>query len=245
MNKVEIFLKRHSSTILTVVGAGGVVATSVLAVKATPKALTLLEEAKNEKGDKLTTTEVIAVAWKPYIPAIVTGVSTIACIFGANYLSTKNQASLMSAYALLDSSYKEYRNKVNELYGEDADEKVKQEIAVSKMEKGIKIEDGKQLFFDHQSMQFFESTMEEVLNAERAFMEMLNERGYGYINEYYDLLGIPNVEFGWQLCWWAVEDNDPWNCHELEFMYYTATKNDGTTCCIIDTNMPPTIDRIL
>lgn len=245
MNKVEIFLKRHSSTILTVVGAGGVVATSVLAVKATPKALTLLEEAKNEKGDKLTTTEVIAVAWKPYIPAIVTGVSTIACIFGANYLSIKNQASLMSAYALLDSSYKEYRNKVNELYGEDADEKVKQEMVTSRIEQGFKATEGKQLFFDHQSMQFFESTMEDVLNAEQAFMEILNERGYACINEYYDLLGIPHAEFGWQLCWWAVEENDPWNCHELEFMYYTATKNDGSTCCIIDTNMPPTIDRIL
>ena len=54
MNKLlrssKLFLKRNSSTILTVVGATGVIATSVMAVKATPKALTMIEKAKEEKG---------------------------------------------------------------------------------------------------------------------------------------------------------------------------------------------------
>lgn len=244
MNRVELFLKKHSSTILTVIGAGGVIGTSVLAVRATPKALELIKKASEEKGEKLTKMETVKIAWKPYVPAIVTGASTIACIFGANYFNSKNQASLMSAYALLDRSYKEYQNKVNEVYGEDADANVKQEIALSKMDDTIP-SDGKQLFFDQHSMHFFESTFDEVHAAEEVFLEILNYRGYASVNEFYDLLGIPHVEFGWQLCWWALEQNDPWRCNELEFIHYTARRTDGATCCIIDTTMSPTMDNIL
>ena len=159
MNKAQMFLKNNSSTILTVIGAGGVVATTVLAVKATPKALILLQNAEYEKGDKLTPLEVVKTAWKPYIPAVIAGASTMACIFGANHLSTKRQASLMSAYALLDSSYKEYKNKVKELYGEDADNNVKRVIAKDTYDDDIVIGENKLLFFDYQSHQFFESTM--------------------------------------------------------------------------------------
>lgn len=245
MNKTQYFLKKHSSTILTVVGSTGVVATAVLAVKATPKALVLLDEAKKEKGEDLTPMEAVKVAWKPYIPAAITGFSTIACIFGANYLNVKNQASLMSAYALLDSSYKEYRNKVVELHGEEADTNVKHEIVKAKYN-GEEIDDpDKMLFFDYYSMHFFESTMDNVLRAESEFLKMLEYRTYACINEYYDILALPHVEFGYQLGWFASESNDPYNCEELEFNYETCKMADGTECCIITTNMPPTADYIL
>ena len=106
------FLRRNSSTILTCVGAVGVVATSVMAVKATPKAMTLLENAKAEKGEDLTKLEKVKVAGPAYIPTVITGVGTLACIFGANIISKHQQATLMSAYALIDNSYREYREKV-------------------------------------------------------------------------------------------------------------------------------------
>ena len=63
--------------------------------------------------------EIVKVAWKCYIPATVVGLSTVACILGANYLSERKQASLMSAYALLEQAYKEYRQKVQTTYGDD------------------------------------------------------------------------------------------------------------------------------
>ena len=109
--KSKVFLKKNGSTILTVAGGVGVVATSVMAVKATPKALYLLEQAKEEKGKELTKFEVVQVAGPVYIPSIIMGISTIACIFGANALNKRQQAALMSAYALLDNSYKEYYEK--------------------------------------------------------------------------------------------------------------------------------------
>ena len=132
LSKSAILVKRSAPTILTIIGSIGVVATAVIAVKVTPKATKLLEQAKEEKGEELTKFEVIKVAGPSYIPAAVTGVATIACIFGANVLNKKKQAAIMSAYALLDNSYKEYRNKATKLFGEDADRRIKEEIAKSK-----------------------------------------------------------------------------------------------------------------
>ena len=99
----KLFFKRNGSFILTCIGAVGVVATSVTAVKATPKAIKLIEKREQEKGEKLTVLETIKVAGPAYIPSLAIGVSTIACIFGANGLNKKQQASIMRAYALLDT----------------------------------------------------------------------------------------------------------------------------------------------
>ena len=85
--KPNAYLKCNSATILTCLGAVGVVVTVVTAVKATPKALTLMEEAKEEKGEELTKMEVVKAAGPAYIPAVVFGAATITCIFGANVLN--------------------------------------------------------------------------------------------------------------------------------------------------------------
>lgn len=244
MNKTGLFLRKHSSTILTVIGAGGVVATAVLSVKATPKALQLLEEEKQKKGDELTPVEVVKAAWKPYIPAAIMGASTIACIFGANYLNTRNQASLMSAYALLDSSYKEYQNKVKEINGEKEERNIKNEIANSKFKDNYKLTEGKDLFFDWNSATFFESTLNEVANAEREFLIEFEAKGYACMNEYYEKIGIPPTNFGYQLGWFYAENNDPYNAEELEFNYDECTLPDGTKYWLITTSVPPSCDYI-
>lgn len=247
MNKIDYFLKKHSSTILTVIGTGGVVATSVLAVKATPKALILLEEAKNEKGDELTVIEAVKAAWKPYIPAVIVGASTIACIMGINCLSVRNQASLVSAYALLDNSYKEYRNKVAEIHGEEADINVRNEIIKSKYDPNVEIQNGAEWFFDGLSMRYFKSTMDKVLRAETLFLEAFHERGYARANEYYDALGLPRVDWGYTLGWFDFESNDPYNSRELEFSYeeIIVGEEEPTKCWVISVSRPPATDYII
>ena len=111
MNKAQLFLKGNSPTILTVIGSLGVISTAILAVKGTPRAILLLEEAKHDKGAELTILETVNATWMAYIPAAISCVATITCIAGANYLNIKKQQSLMSSYALLDSAFKEYRKK--------------------------------------------------------------------------------------------------------------------------------------
>lgn len=160
------FLKRHSSTILTTIGAIGVVATAVIAVKDTPKALRILDEAEQEKGEELTVKEKIVTAGPVYIPAIAVGVSTIACIFGANTLNKRNQAALMSAYALLDQSYKDYKRKVSDIYGKDADKKIIEEIAKEELEPRDSIDDTDDsnvvTIFDGTTMRSFESVLDRI-----------------------------------------------------------------------------------
>ena len=196
------FINRNGSTILTTIGGVGVVATTVMAVKATPKAVQLLEEAELQKDEPLTVIDKIKVAGPIYIPTIITGVATIACIFGANVLNKRHQASLMSAYALLDKTFKDYRNKVNELYGEDADKHVRDELAKDSYEDTpVEPEDNKVLFYDEYSQRYFNATMEDVLNAEYTLNRDLAYHGYLCLNEFYDLLGLEHTDFGDILGW--------------------------------------------
>ena len=242
MNKMEVFFRKHSSTILTVVGSAGVVATTVLAVKATPKALALMEEAKEEKGDELTALETAKVAWKPYVPATIVGVSTIACIFGINHLSTRNQASLMSAYALLDSSYKEYREKVEELYGDGSDVNVKQEIVKAKYGKleDVYEEEGTELFFDYEGCRWFWSTIEEVEEAEYKFNQQLTMSGFGCVNEFYDLLGLEHTDAGFQLGWSSFENDALYGLDSFKVNLEKTEMEGGMECWIMTYPCPPT-----
>lgn len=244
MNKVQVFFKRHSSTILTCLGAAGVIGTTVLSVRATPKALSLLDEAREEKGCDLTVAETVKAAWKPYIPAVIMGTSTIACIFGANYLNTRTQASLMSAYALLDNSYKEYRKKVNEVYGEDADLNIKREIVKSKFVNEPSIEEGKELFFDWNSCHYFESTMDEVKQAVNIFNQRFSSIGFACINDFYDILGLEHVANGDRLGWSTIGNDSVYGYSEIAFEYEKTTVDDGSEegleCWIMLTPCLPT-----
>ena len=155
--KSKANFKHHAPTILTCLGAVGVVATAVLAVKATPKALEVLEAAKDEKGEDLTMLEKVNVAGPLYFPAALTGVATLVCIFGSNAINRKQQAALMSAYTMLDSTYKSYRHKVRELYGEEADAKVQEALEQDEL-----VEPDKVLFYDMHLGEYFESEVELV-----------------------------------------------------------------------------------
>ena len=168
MKPIKRIFKKNASTILTVLGAAGVVATAVTAVQATPKAMRLIEEKKVEKGGELTKWEMVQTAYTPYIPTMVIGLGTLGCIFGANILNKRTQARLTSAYAMLHQTHKTYRKKVNDIYGEDADQKVQEELAKDKYEEDKpEVEDPTQmLFYDIYSKQYFTSTEADVKNAE-------------------------------------------------------------------------------
>lgn len=250
LSSSKLFFKRNSSTILTCVGAAGVVATTVTAVKATPKAIRLLEDAQSEKGEELTKTEKVLTAAPAYIPTAVIGVTTIACIFGANILNKRQQATLMSAYALADRSYKDYKNKVDELYGSEAGVKVREEIAKDNYDDSIVPDSDKQLFYDFYSGRYFESTMEAVLRAEYETNRALSVNSAVCVNEYYDFLGLePLPEY----------ENIGWGCGSIEAMYWhtwiefeheTTTidgdseEHGGLECCIIHMPLEPFMDYL-
>ena len=234
----KLFFKRNASTILTCVGGIGVVATAVVAVKDTPKAMQIIEKAKEEKGEDLTTAEKIKVAGPAYIPATAIGISTLARRFGAAALSKRSQASLISAYALLDNSDKEYKKKVEELYGEGADERVKGEIARDKYnETNILKEDEKQLFYDYFSGRYFESTMEEVLKAEYELNRELHIKDYVGLNEFYDLLSLDRIRSGLDLGWSTRVSSRHWK-KWIDFRHEKVEMEDGMECYILTMTEP-------
>ena len=240
----RIFLKRNSATILTCIGSAGVIGTAVLAVKATPKAMESIKTAKEEKED-LTILDVIRVAGPAYIPAGVVGLSTITCIFGANIINKKQQASLVSAYALLDRSYKEYRSKVKSLLGEDSDNQIIQEIVKDRSnEEDIKHTDGKMLFYEINSDTFFESTIKDVLSAEYHFNRNFVLRTYACLNELLDFLGVENIAGG-NTIGWSIEAGEVFYGYSwIDFYHEDIVLEDGRKCCIIKTPFPPTADYI-
>ena len=243
LQRSKKFIKQNGSTILTCIGGVGVVATTVAAVKATPKAVKLLEQAEVEKEAPLTVLEKVRVATPSYIPTILIGASTIACIFGANMLSKRQQASLLSAYALLDNSYKEYKKKVSELYGENADKYVRDEISKDVYnESDVECEDDKLLFYDEYSRQYFNATMEDVLQAEYALNRDFTYHGYATLNELYDLLKLPHTDYGDILGWAAWEVHDRQWYSWIEFNHRKVVMDDGLECYILEILTEPIPD---
>jgi hypothetical protein len=246
MNKMlhqsKRFFKQNGSAILTCVGAVGVVVTAVMTAKATPKATRLLELAEEEKGEDLTKLESIKVAGPVYIPAMVVGTATITCIFGANVLSKRQQASLVSAYALLDSSYKDYKKKVDELYGEEADVRVREEIAKDKYnDSNIEFED-EELFYDEFSGRYFNSTMAEVIQAEYDLNRQIALNGGAYLNEFYEFLDIPPIPAGMELGWsTSLLESHHWTSW-LDFDHEKVVMDDGLECYIVKMRYEPMID---
>ena len=92
-NAVKKSTIKHSPEILTGIGIAGMVTTTVMAVRATPKALRLIDNAELKKanetnipyeGHNLSKTEIIKVTWRCYIPAGVTGILSVVCLIGAS-----------------------------------------------------------------------------------------------------------------------------------------------------------------
>ena len=241
---MKTFLKKHSSTILTCLGGVGVVATTVTAIKATPKALVVLEEAKEEKGTDLTVIETVMVAGPVYIPTILFGVGTLTCIFGAAVLNRRKQASLIGAYTLLDTTFNEYKGKVIELYGVDADREVKNEIAKDHyaMSDVDEPSDDKLLFYDEFSQRYFEATLEDVLRAEYTLNRMISVEYGVFLNDFYELLGIDTVDYGDYMGWMDCQlVEDTWYSW-LDFIHTKVIMDDGLECTIITFGYEPTFD---
>lgn len=248
---VQRFAKRNASTILPVLGVVGVIATTITAVKATPKAMELVKKAEEEKGEKLSKWEKVNVAGVAYIPTALVGTATIACILGANVISRRQQATLMSAYALLDRSYKDYKNKANELYGEDAGKQIREGIAKDKYT-GDEVtgDDNKELFYDFYSGRYFESTKETVMWAQYEVNRSLFVNYAVGLNEYYNLLGIeekPEYEMlGWSCGQMEKMYRHPWIefDHEEIVLDGDSECEEGLKCTIISMPLAPFVDYL-
>lgn len=206
--QVKSVTKKNAPLILTTVGVTGMVASTVLAVNATPKALDIINEAELEKGEELTRQEVIKVAWKPYMPAVGTAVFSIACIIGAHSIHAKRGAALAAAYKLSQSALHEFKNKTLEVVGEKKAKEIKDEISKEQVRKKpanktevIITEKGEHLCFEPISGRYFKSSVSKIKETViEANMYMLNNE-YISLNTFYSMLGLDHTKNGYDLGW--------------------------------------------
>lgn len=201
---------KHSPEILIGFGIAGWMAGTVLAVRATPKAVRCIEDATNEKEDDLTPLEIVKATWKCYIPAAVTCVAATGCLIGSCSTSVRRHAALATAYKLSETALTEYQEQVTETIGEKKEKNIQAKVAEKQIEKApvdqhniISTGHGNTLFLDPLSQRYFRSDLEFIRRAENNLNKEILHSMYGTvnINEFYDEIGIDRTETGDMMGW--------------------------------------------
>lgn len=237
--KSQHYVKKNSPTILTCIGAVGVVSTAVSAIQSTKKAIDKLEQFE----EPISKTEKALVLAPIYFPTVVLGAATITCIFGANTLNQKKQAMLTSAYAYLNTSFNEYKDKVKAIYGEDGEKRVREELARDKyVKQNIPESSEEMLFFDEYSGRYFETTLFDLQNAMYRLNRVFALEGYANLNDFYEYVNLPQIEYGAVLGWsgckcWEVHNNS-W----IDIKWEDMEMADGLIAHAIHFPIPPEED---
>lgn len=232
-------------------GCIGVIATTVMAIQSTPKALELLEDAEKEKGEDLSKWEIVKAAGPTYLPVIITGIATVGCIAGAVILSEKQQASLISAYGLLNESYMKYQRKVIENCGEETHTEILKAIAEETKSVTITADNffslsnqgmaedfsEPRLFYEEFSGRYFEAPLEQVLLAEYHVNRNMALGALILLNDFYEFLGLERTDYGGEVGWY-VNDDYIW----IDFNHRKVVMDDGLECYIIESVFPPDME---
>lgn len=243
MKNIQTATSKHSPEILTALGIAGMLSTTVLAVKATPKALRLIEEARTEKGKELTAVETIELCWKCYIPAIGTGVFSTMCLIGANSVNSRRNAALATAYKLSETAFADYKEKIIETIGEKKEQSVRESIAKDKLDRdsvnnatAYRTGRGETKCYDALTGATFYSDIDYVKNAvNKLNSKMLNEE-YVSLNDFYDELNIPHINIGDDVGWNIGRDG------MINIDYYYQKDATDHPCLVLDYMVAPRYD---
>jgi len=236
-------LNRESPTILTSIAITGVVTTTALGIKATPKAIYEIEEENSirlrQDYEPLRGLEIIKLVGKYYIPTAISGGITIGAIVGAHSIFSRRNAALLALFTLTETALKEYQDKVVEMIGERKEEKIRDSLAQDKLDNhpierseiyisGI----GQSLFFDALSGRYFMSDFESVRTAVNDFNALLFGEGYQTLNEWYEMLNLEPTEMGKSVGWEA-------NTAILALRYSPKIATNKQPCIVIDYKNSP------
>lgn len=246
LGKVNIKLRKHSPELLIAAGVVGTVVSTILACKATTKLSTILDESKGnietihkcendkemeERYSQEDAKKDLAIVYiqtgvkiaKLYAPAVVLGTISIAGIVAANNILRKRNVALAAAYATVDKSFKEYRSRVVERFGDDVDKELRYNIKAKKIEEMIKDpESGKEKkskttvnvaaptvddyarFFD-KTCRHYEENMNYNLMLLRSQQQLANDKlvadGFLFLSDVYDMLGITRTKMSQSVGW--------------------------------------------
>lgn len=203
-------ISSNSPTIMSGLAVVGVVATAVLAARATPKAVKAIEETRviNENLVKdnpaVEIKDQILITWKYYLPAAVSGACTVALIVGSNRIGVRRQIAMAGAYALLDTAFVKYKDEVLEQIGATKEQRVRDGVLKKQMDANppdakevIIIGGGDQLCYESLSGRYFRTTMEAIGRAQNEYnRNILNNVMYDDLNGWFEMLGLPHTALG-------------------------------------------------
>lgn len=199
---------RHAPEMLTGFGIAGMFTAVVFAAKATPKAVKLIEAREREKGDMLTKAEMVQTAWKCYIPATAACIGAVVCFVSANAIHTKRSAALTAAYALSESAFLDYRQKVVDTVGEKKEELIHAAVVQDKIDKAqlsksevIITGNGETLCYDAFAGRPFHSDKAKIDRAVNELNRLILSEDFASLNDFYDFLGLKHTEAGDYLGW--------------------------------------------
>lgn len=273
-NKVGYKIKKHSPEILVVAGIAGVVTSTVMACKATTKLSGILEESKEQidqihnyvetegYSEKYTeedqrkdlaivyTQSAVKVA-KLYAPAVGVGVISIASIVMSHRILTKRNVALAAAYATIDKSFKSYRNRVIERFGDQIDYELRHNIKAREIETIEKDENGNEVttkkveyvvnpsdisayarFFEEYTKDDKGNSVKNdywnndneynlmfIKKIERYANDRLKIKRFLFLNEVYEMLGLPRTKEG-QIVGWVYDENNEEGDNYVDFGLY-------------------------
>lgn len=237
-------LTKYSPGILTGIGITGMIGATFMAVKATPKALYLIEAKKEESEvEELTPVETIKTCWKCYIPATLTTVVSAVCLIGASTVSAKRNAALATAYSISEAALREYQEKVVEVVGEKKEKAVRDAVAknqierdpVTKSEVVIIDSNSNTLCYEPLSGRYFKSTIDKIKKAEIKLDRQMIQEMYVSLNDFYWEIGLDETDLG---------DKMGWNLSKgyMDLSFSSQLADDGTPCAVIVYGIPPVYD---
>lgn len=239
MNNIAYWIRKHSSTILSVLAAGGVVGTAYLSGKAALKSAESLEKKQKQKKE-ITKKEEILIKAEAFIPAGAAAAGTILCIVGANVLNQKRQALLLTTCAYLEKSYADYKTRVNKLLTDEEAQFVDKVVNEEHQDEddGLPPWTGIQTFYLEPYGKFFERTMDEVIAAEYHLNRNFILKGYVSLNEFLDFLHLPHVSDGDELGWDCYNGETTYGFSWIDFTHRRFLSNEMLVCAI-DMPFPP------
>ena len=244
IKSAERVLTKYSPGILTGIGIAGMIGATFMAVKATPKALYLIETKKEEaEVEELTPIETIKTCWTCYIPATLTTVLSAVCLIGASTVSAKRNAALATAYSISEAALREYQEKVVEVVGEKKEKAVRDAVAkdqierdpVTKSEVVIIDSNSNTLCYEPLSGRYFKSTIDKIKKAEIKLDRQMIQEMYVSLNDFYWEIGLDGTDLG---------DKMGWNLSKgyMDLSFSSQLADDGTPCAVIVYGIPPVYD---
>lgn len=226
--------KKYSPELLTGTAIVGLIGTTVMAYRCSPKAHAIIEKKREDeayieycgkinpdqdqvyekKAKRRLVLETVKELTPVLLPPVILGTATTACIIGSNRISSKRIAVISTAYAISEKAVKELNLKMNDVLGEKKAKTIKDAIVKDKLDKNPPPKDESQILLtgngdvlcmDSFSGRYFRSNAEKIGQAINELSALARDEMYVTLNDFYYAIHLPQLKMGDDLGW-SVDD---------------------------------------